>query len=588
MRNENARWRQRHSLRPQGSDSKARAPVSMSPVAPATRNCSGRGGSAKLFATCCIAAAWAAGIFAAVDPATAQSGADKSLASCPARQPILRVAGVMTEEFSPHPVETRFASTHYSRLYLTPLFGADPWEEKVDARYGLAESWKLLPGAKGIEIKLRAGITHNNGEPMTARDVAFSVELFSSKFAEDQMSAALRGIGLKTEVIDDLNLRIVFNKGMVTFAEEFSTLVFPLYVTSAKHHSNGEISQEAVDRFKASPLAAGPYRVVAREAQRFITLEAVRKDPLLGCPKYERIEIRNLPETGTRMAQFRTGSLDVIAGNRDLIAQAKSVGASIVEKPANNMIGLYMFQTHLDNSVFKDVRVRKAAAHAIDHQLLAETIWKSTGVEPWGCTWPPSTEISRANPAYTKACSTPYPYDPAKAKQLMAEAGHGATKPAIKLVYWGNYPEEPALAEAMQPMLNAVGFNATVEKVERVEYSRRMKTNGYANSIMFFGPGGRTTSLSGSYFVYSGAMGPANDEDVKGALARASGAATMEEYMAATAEIARYSHERAYSPGFFAAASIFFVKKGISDWGLKRSRGRGPLNLQPLVADLKP
>ena len=104
-------------------------------------------------------------------PATAQSpdkSPDTSLAACPPRQPVLRVAGVMTEEFSPHPVETRFASTHYSRLYLTPLFGADPWEEGVDARFGAAESWKLLPEAKGIEIKLRKGLTYNNGEPITA------------------------------------------------------------------------------------------------------------------------------------------------------------------------------------------------------------------------------------------------------------------------------------------------------------------------------------------------------------------------------------------------------------------------------------
>ena len=55
-------------------------------------------------------------------------------------------------EVSPHPVETRFASTHYSRLYLAPLFGSDPWEEKVDGKYGVAESWTYLPGARGIEI----------------------------------------------------------------------------------------------------------------------------------------------------------------------------------------------------------------------------------------------------------------------------------------------------------------------------------------------------------------------------------------------------------------------------------------------------
>ena len=538
-----------------------------------------------------LAAGFAAMVVATADVATAQpspGAASTSLASCPPRKPVLRVAGVFTEEFSPHPVETRFASTHYARLYLMPLFGSDPWEEKVDARYGVAESWTYLPGAKGIEIKLRKGPTFNNGEPITAKDVVFSIKLFMSKFAEDQVAAALRAVDVKMEIIDDHNLRINFAKGSVTFAQEFSTLVFPLYVTSEAYHSGGDISPEAVDRFRANPLAAGPYKVASRQAQQLIVLEAARKDPLLGCPTYDRVEIRNLPETGTRMAQFRTGALDIVAGNRDLIQQAKSIGAQVVEKPANNMIGLYIFQTYVESNVFRDVRVRQAAAHAIDHKLIAETIWKGIGVEPWGCTWPPSIEISRQNPTYEKACSTPYPYDPARAKQLLAEAGFATTRPAIRLTYWGNYPEEAALAEAMQPMLNEVGFNATVEKIDRVEYARRINNNGYSNSIMFFGPGGRVTSLAGSYFAYAGGMGPTQDKDVQNALARATGAATLDEYMAATSDIARLGHERAYAPGFFSAASIFFVRKDIPDWGLKRSVGRGPLNLVPLVTDLKP
>ena len=528
-----------------------------------------------------------AGLITLTAPAMAQGAPDTSLASCPARQPVLRIAGVFSSEsFSPHPVETQFASTHYSRLYLTPLFGADPFEENVDPRFGVAEAWTLLPGAKGIEIRVRKGLTFNNGDPITAQDVAFSLEMYQSRFAEDQVSAALKGIGIKTTVIDDYNLRIDFAKGAVTFAQEFSTLVFPIYVTSAKKH--GEVTQENVERFRADPLAAGPYKVASRQTQQFMILEAARKDPILGCPKYDRIEVRNLPETGTRMAQFRTGALDIIAGNRDLIAQAKSAGGQVVEKPATNMIGLYIFQTDIKESVFNDERVRKAAAHAIDYSLIADTIWKGSGVTPWGCTWPPSTEISRDTPAYLKACGTPYAFDPTLSRKLLGEAGLGTSKPAIKLVYWGNYPEEGAFAEAIQPMLNAVGFSATVEKIERVEWNRRTKNRGLANSLMFFGPGGRITSLAGSYFAYAGDMGPLSDADVQGALARAAGAATLDEYKAAVADIGRLGHDRVYAPGFFSAGSIFFVRKGIPDWGLSRSTGRGSLNVVPLVADLKP
>jgi len=144
------------------------------------------------------------------------------------------------------------------------------------------------------------------------------------------------------------------------------------------------------------------------------------------------------------------------------------------------------------------------------------------------------------------------------------------------------------VAEAIQPMLNAVGFSATVEKIERVEWNRRTKNKGMANSLMFFGPGGRITSLAGSYFAYAGDMGPMSDADVQGALARASGAATLDEYKAAVADIGRLGHDRAYAPGYFSAGSVFFVRKGIPDWGLSRSTGRGSLNVVPLVADLKP
>jgi ABC-type transport system substrate-binding protein len=459
---------------------------------------------------------------------------DTSLAACPARKPVLRVAGHFNEEFTPHPAENRFASVHYTRLHQVPLFGADPSEEKVDAAFGVAEAWEFLPGSKGIIVKLREGLTFNNGDPITAEDVVFSIKLAASDFAEDQIKSTLRGVGVTAKVVDKRQVRIDFAKGAVTFVQEMSPLVFPIYVTSKKYHSDGVISQEAFDRFRKNPLAAGPYRVVARQAQRFITLEAARKDPLLGCPVYARIEIRNVAELGTRLAQFRTGQQDIIAASRDFLDQAKAIGAKPATKPAANMIGLYLFQTWHKHNVFHDERVRKAAAHAINHELIAKTIWRGVGVKPWGCTWPPSTEAATANPKYIEACSKPYPYDPDKARELLTAAGYGpGREPSIKLAYWGNYPEEGDFAEAMQPMLEKVGFKVTIDPIDRAEYRRRRKSGkGYVNTILFFGPGGRVSSLAGSYSVWGPKMkwGPKHDQDVVNALAAASGAGTFEEY----------------------------------------------------------
>jgi ABC-type transport system substrate-binding protein len=520
-------------------------------------------------------------------PTPAAVAQTASIESCPPRLPRLRLAIVSGDEsYSPHPAEARFQSTHYSRLHQMPLFGVDPREEKVDRAYGVAESWEFLPRAKGMIVKLRDGLTFNNGTPITAEDVVFSLELSASKFADSQISGTLKGIGVSAKVIDKKTVQIDFSKGSPTFDQELSPLVFPLYVTSKAYHSNGDMSQDAFDRFRANPLAAGPYQVVSRQAQQFITLEAARKDPLLGCPVYDRIEIRNVPETGTRMSQFRTGQQDIISGSRDLVSQAKSVGATIANRPDANMIGLYIFQTDREDNVFRNEDVRKAAAYAIDHKLLAETIWGGVGLRPWGCTWPPSTEISSRNPRYLKACQTPYAYDPEKAKSHLAAAGFAQGRgPTIKLEYSMSYPEEAAMAEAMQPMLNAVGFKAVVDRVDISERNRRRHNGNHINTLLFFGPGGRLTALAGAYSVWGPdqGWGPKHDKDVVSALQRASSAGSLNEYTEAMADLGEVIHGRAYGPGFFSAGSLFFIRKEIPDWGLERSQGRGLLNLAALV-----
>jgi len=61
------------------------------------------------------------------------------------------------------------------------------------------------------------------------------------------------------------------------------------------------------------------------------------------------------------------------------------------------MIGLYIFQTDREDNVFRNETCVRRAAYAIDHKLLADDLGR-LGLRPWGCTWPPSTEISSRNP----------------------------------------------------------------------------------------------------------------------------------------------------------------------------------------------
>jgi ABC-type transport system substrate-binding protein len=191
--------------------------------------------------------------------ASRATGPTGDLSACPARNPILRVGGVFASEaFSPHPMEGKFSSTHYTRLFNLPLFGADPQETKLDPAYGAAASWEFSADATTLRVRLHEGLTFNNGDPVTAEDVVFSLEAAASEFSDPQLTGIMRAFGATGEAQNERELLIHFKEGAVTFPTEMSPLVYPFFIISKKHHSNGAITQQAFDTFREQPLSAGP------------------------------------------------------------------------------------------------------------------------------------------------------------------------------------------------------------------------------------------------------------------------------------------------------------------------------------------
>ena len=526
-------------------------------------------------------------------PTRAPAAADPTATPEPVRKEALRLAAQWNLPFSGHPADNRFNTTHFTELHQLPIFGVDPFEEGLDKNYGVTRDYTIDAGGGGITLKLRKGLTFHSGEPITAEDIAFSFELSSSEFAESQIAGGLNSLGLNSiRVVDDETVRIDFDGASVTFAIEFSPMVNPVYVVNKSAHSNGSTTQEAFDAYRANPDGAGPYKFAEGQAQSFITLEAVEgSHPLYGKALYDRIEFRNVGETGTRMAQLRTGEVDIVEAGRDQVSVIEGAGARIGLRQGARMIGLYHFQTFLEGNVISDVKVRQALAHAIDSTLIKETIFGGVGVQTWGCTWPPSTEISRElTPAYNDACDTPYEYNPDKAKQLLADGGYAPGELEVKLTFWGNYPEEADMAEAMQPMIEAVGINAVIDRIDRGEWTKRRADETLIDAVIFFGPGGRLTSYSGSGSVYGPDqhLGPREDAETMAAYAAIAETGTLQEYAEATAAFAKLIYDKAYGPGFFAAAAIWGIGEDTPDWGIERSKGRGPLALMGLVTDLNP
>ena len=176
------------------------------------------------------------------------------------------------------------------------------------------------------------------------------------------------------------------------------------------------------------------------------------------------------------------------------------------------------------------------------------------------------------NPRYAKACGTPYPYDPAKAQALLAEAGYRAGETS---------GHQARVLEQLSRRDRAGRGDAAdaecrrLQCVDRADRSRRVgaasdKTTDSPTSIMFFGPGGRVTALSGAYFAYAGNVGPRMTRTCRRRWRARAARRRSRNTWTPWPRSDKYGHDRAYSPGLL-----------LGERHLVRSQGHSGLGPQP-------
>ena len=166
-------------------------------------------------------------------------------------------------------------------------------------RPGLAESWKTLDETTW-EFKLRKATFHN-GEPVTARDVKFSIERIQAPDYESSGKANVRNIK-EVQAVDDQTVRMITT---IPYAPLGSRLVSVLIVPEKY------MRQVGPEAFSEKPIGSGPYKFVEwRKGDRLI-LEA-SDNWWGGKPKVKRLELRDVTEPSTRVALLLSGEVDVI------------------------------------------------------------------------------------------------------------------------------------------------------------------------------------------------------------------------------------------------------------------------------------
>jgi peptide/nickel transport system substrate-binding protein len=292
----------------------------------------------------------------------------------------------------------------YSYLAYEPLI---VWDPDGKPRPGLAKSWRYVGhGNRTFELTLRPGVKFSDGAPVTADAVKASLE-YQAK-AGGVATAYLAGKTVKAT--GPLTVRV---------RSKTPDPQMPL-VLSQVYLAGNVVSPSALkdpERLGTTTAGAGPYvldksATVANDHYTFVPNPDYWDKPAV---HYRRVTIKVIPNPNSALNAMKTGQVDVMSGDVRTADAAERAGLQVVHTPQ-----LFTALALLDRDgklapALADVRVRQALNYAIDRKTITSGLLRKYGT-PTDQTVVDGQDGSLGRPMYT--------YDPAKAKQLLAEAGH--------------------------------------------------------------------------------------------------------------------------------------------------------------------
>jgi peptide/nickel transport system substrate-binding protein len=310
---------------------------------------------------------------------------------------------------------------------------------------GLAASEPVLIDPTTWEVKLREGVSFQNGEPFDAAAAAFSVNrVINPDFNSEQGSYFNTITG--AEAVDATTLRITTNgpDPILPTRLYWLKMVPPIAAAEAG--------------FAENPVGSGPYRFDSWSRGSSISLVA-NEDYWGGAPAVPEVEFRFIPEFGTRLASLLSGEVDLITNLLpEFVEQVpQSFAVTGVELP--------IILLSDENEPVNDVRVRQALNYAVDKEALAEALYAGYADVMQGQLLAPS--YFGFNPEVTG-----YPYDPEKAKALIAEAGAEGAEVTLYGTA-GRWLKDRELVEAVAASWEAIGIKPDVRIVDFSEYLDR-------------------------------------------------------------------------------------------------------------------
>lgn len=385
--------------------------------------------------------------------------------------------------FDPAAISSRDTSNIAKHIFGT-LYEISPQGEIVP---DLAESYVEAEDGMSYTYTLREGLTCEDGEALTAEDAAYSFNRAAdpeNAFTGNTPGFVFSSIQFQgAEAVSEREVKInLGQKNPVSFG-----LIAEVFI-----HCKDSYEAMSLEDAASNPVASGPYRLVSWDRGSQVVLERIKEDEA----NFQNMIWRIIPEATTRSAELIAGNVDIITNvapdqheaiNNSGVAEVKGVQGT-----RRMYVGFNLrddFAQTPGGEAIQNTDVRVALQYAVD--------------VPTICTQLLNFECERAdglvNPPNDNPNLEPYPYDPAKAEELLDAAGYPRGEDGVRFEITmqaprGRYLNDANVALAIGQYLSDVGVKTNVELLEWASVYIPLISQHDAGPLFFLGTGGGTWS----------------------------------------------------------------------------------------------
>jgi len=347
-----------------------------------------------------------------------------------------------------------------------------------------AESWQISPDGLLYTFKLRQDVLFHDGTRVDAAAVKFTVERIMNPATRSSMRSFLEAVH-SVEVVDPFTVQIRLKQPYAFMLHMLAAYRMGLVLASPAATQKYSPEERRAGKPEAV-VGCGPFKLVEWVKGSHLIMDRFDKYFEPGLPYVDRVVIRTIKDPITQMAAFKAGEIDFIADfsadHVDTMRAQYPRAQVLTGKETTPMVAMMKVTVPADgkpmskergpHAIFNDVRVRRAiGCYGIDRKEIVKIAYKGQAT-PWVGIIPPGTLDSVDA---THLC----PYDPARAKALLAEVGYGPQKPlSFELMTNTEKSVFNVIATVIKEQVARLGVTANIKLVDKVSWMNTATQDG--------------------------------------------------------------------------------------------------------------